>query len=238
MGIKRSYIAIIILAAITACLAGKSTDSIVVTGGANLNRVYADSLRAGNFAGGNYTEFEADGTVKFNGDATVWEDANIGAASLPGGTSAPDLDVALDGTTIYQPVFNGSATMEQLFASIEIPHATKLNDSIYPHVHWTPTSASAGDVTWIIKYAMCTDSNTITGEDSLVVTTAAGGTAWRRKTTPFRGVYCNHLGTQFMFRFYREPTRTTDTYPDDAMVFTIGIHYKKDTEGSRLITTK
>jgi hypothetical protein len=44
----------------------------------------------------NYTEFEEDGTLIFNGAATVWEDDNFAAVALGIGASPPDL-IAFDG---------------------------------------------------------------------------------------------------------------------------------------------
>ncbi len=41
-----------------------------------------------------------------------------------------------------------------------------------------------------------------------------------------------------MFRFFRDPTDGDDTYPDDAVVLSVGVHYEINTVGSRLENVK
>ena len=41
-----------------------------------------------------------------------------------------------------------------------------------------------------------------------------------------------------MFRIFRDPADAADTYAHDAAILDVGIHYEKDTMGSRGITTK
>ena len=42
------------------------------------------------------------------------------------------------------------------------------------------------------------------------------------------------IGDQVAFRLYRDPTQ--DTYQDDAVVLTFGLHYQKNSLGSRSTT--
>ena len=69
---------------------------------------------------------------------------------------------------------------------------------------------------------------------------AAGGTAWALRRSDFPTISgTNHqIGDRFLFRIFRDPADAADTYGFDAAILDVGIHYEKDTMGSRGITTK
>jgi hypothetical protein len=80
-------------------------------------------------------------------ETTRWVDFNVGAVSLGTGASAPGL-IQLNGSNIYVLGFDGNVTSEQVFGSIEIDHMYKEGTDILFHVHWMPTTATAGNVKW------------------------------------------------------------------------------------------
>jgi hypothetical protein len=41
-----------------------------------------------------------------------------------------------------------------------------------------------------------------------------------------------------VFRLFRDPADVADTYGFDAVLLDVGLHYEKDTVGSRQVTTK
>ena len=79
----------------------------------------------GDYIGGNYAEFESDGTLVFYGDATVWDDMRISATTTTSGGSNPPVfgQVANDGNNT--PV--GSAIEFSGAESSQIPSAAGLN---------------------------------------------------------------------------------------------------------------
>ncbi|HEA67131.1 hypothetical protein LCGC14_1439960 [marine sediment metagenome] len=180
---------------------------------------------------------DGDGSVTIDLEDT-WVDINIGGVSLGKGATAPDL-VQVNGGAIYLPGFDGNATTEQLFGSIELDHFYKEGTIITPHVHWMPSTGNAGDVKWQLTYAFAVDGAVITAETTVSGITAAGGVAWDTKQTELGTIAGTgrKIEDQLLFRFFRIPTGD-DTYGDDAVMATIGFHLEKDTIGSRTLSAK
>lgn len=185
----------------------------------------------------NYSSFESDGTLVFNGAATVYKDINIGSINLGMGASAPDL-VAYNGTSIVMRAFDGNVTTEQLYGSTELQHDYKEGTDIVAHIHWCPTDTGTGNVIWYMDYVIL-ENSVASAVTPISVTVPASGVAWKETRADIDTISGAGLkiGAQIAFRLYRVPTGS-DTYAGDAMVFTIGFHYQIDTIGSRGITDK
>ncbi len=189
-------------------------------------------------ADGNYTEFEEDGTMVMNGDATVFEDFNFPVIGLGRGASLPDI-INLNATSIKAAAFDGVNTTEEVYGFVEFPHAWKVESVIQFHVHWLPTTANVGNVNWQLEYTITEEGDTEPASTTINIAQAAGGVAWKNIRTNFADIVTTGKGleTQFSFRFFRDPT-DTDTYGFDAAVKTIGLHVEMDMSGSRQINTK
>jgi hypothetical protein len=172
------------------------------------------------------------------GDATVWEDVNFSADATAIGPAAPSI-VSFSTSSILIPALDGNVTNEELNAAVEYPHKGKTGSDIVPHVHWVPTTTSAGDVEFLLDYWLIKNGNTVTNGTLSAIDTTTGN-AWIEKrfnigTISSTGIM---LGTQCLFRLYRVPASSDDTYPDDAGILTWGFHHEVDTVGSRQILTK
>lgn len=117
-------------------------------------------LKSGNIAGGNYSEFEADGTLKANGDATTWLDIDFPIIVRTTGVGIPSL------TTI-----NGNITMPQwavndynVCESQEFVHQWKEGSTCYWHIHYTTNGLDATDryVQFELEYGYVTPNGTWT----------------------------------------------------------------------------
>lgn len=203
-------------------------------------RVTPTTTDIGDIAGGNYTSVESDGTIKFNGNATIWQDINVAGVELGAGAASPDL-IAVNGTVLQVRAFDGGATTEELFGVIELPHSYREGSDITAHVHWMPTTTGAGNVKWNIDYqwvnAGDTYANTVT---TVSATAAASTTAWDGTNTDIATITGTGktISSHFMFRLYRNPADVADTYADDAALIVFGLHIEGDTIGSRGIITK
>jgi hypothetical protein len=195
----------------------------------------------GNVKAGNYSEFEADGTLIKHGNATTWRDDNFAGVALAIGASAPDL-IAFNGGTVYVRAFDGNVTMEQLFGGTEYNHEGKEGADISLHLHWAPTTANTGNVKWQAAYWWFNANDASPGAETIIsVVQAAGGVAWKPQKIAFPTVSGagKKIGSQIGIRLFRDPSDAADTYPNDAVIaFTFGIHYECDSDGSREITTK
>lgn len=193
----------------------------------------------GALVAGNYSQFEPDGTLRFVGNATVWRDFNFGVGALGVGASAPDL-VSIAGTGLRLRAFDGNNITEQVYGSLEMDHDWKEGSTIYPHIHWMPTTANAGDVKWQLEYFWVPVGGTVTGSTVITATQSSTGTAWNMHFLNFPSISGGGktIGSQMMVRLFRIPTDGADTYPDDAVVVTFGFHVELDTVGSRQIAAK
>lgn len=189
----------------------------------------------------NYTKFESDGTMVSIGNATTWEDENVGALQLRQGATAPDF--AQIGTSgIYTYYFDGINRDELVHGIIEVPHAYKEGSNVSFHIHWFPTTAGAGNVVWNLTYQWTARNGTMSGTTSTSVNCtaiAAGGTAYAKQTseTTLNGTG-KDISSHLVFVLTRLQSDGSDTYGADVGFVACGIHYEKDTTGSRQITTK
>ena len=191
----------------------------------------------------NYSEFEADGTLEFNGTATVWKDINLGAAQLSRPSSSqPDLVNFLDeagadtGIQTY-----GFAVGEKIHGSFEMQHDYKEGSDITFHVHWQGITAPSGtdNVQWRLTYSFAEDDATLDAVTIIDSADTAFDTQYEFKRTDIVVITGTDItiGQQMIFTLERVAA-TGDAYLGDALIATAGIHYEVDTVGSRNIITK
>jgi len=198
------------------------------------------SLRA--FFGNNtdYSEFEADGTLVFRGAATSWNDINKSLLPLSTGANVPSIIAVNGATRLKVRAFNGIGTVNELGEGLEILHDYKEGTDIIPHIHWAATTTAAGNVKWNLAYMWVDRDGVFTTETVISVTVATSGVAWQEQRTNFPTISGagKTIGSRFHFVLYRDPTDVADTYTADAAAFDFGIHYERDTVGSRGVTDK
>ena len=205
----------------------------------------ADILDAvmGDFAGGNYTQVETDGTLEFNGDATVWDDLRIPVSSArvlgPGGTFPPIVTSYKGGFTL---AFEDQAVNEQsIFFTAQLPHSYKAGTDIVAHIHWTPEDDSAGNVAWEFTHSWANEEAVFPGETTVNVTTAADTTIDKHQidiisTMDGTG---KTISSVIICSLLRNSGDASDTYNGlDANLHEIDFHFEKDTVGSRGVLTK
>lgn len=209
--------------------------------------IFADGgLRIGDSSAGaptNYTKFESDGTLVFNGTATVFNDANVGAMmlTLPAASQPDEVqfkDEAGADTGVYSW---GFAIGEKVSGAIEIPHDYKDGTNLTFHVHWQGITAPAGgtdNVKWQLTYTVAHLTDTLNAVTTIVKEDAYT-TQYAFARTDFAAITGTDfdIGDQFLFTLTRIAA-SADDYAGDAIVATVGFHYECDTVGSRAITTK
>jgi len=193
----------------------------------------------------NYSEFESDGTLEFNGTATVWEDLRVPISSIKRlGFSDPDWVKFADdagGTSvgIYALAFDNT-TDEEVFFTAQIPHAYKEGTDITPHVHWAPSDANAGGVTWGLEYVWANQDGTY--GDTVIITAddATDTTSHKHHRIDFAVISGagKTISSVLMCRLFRDISDDNDTYAHDAFLLEFDFHFEKDTVGSRAILTK
>ena len=112
---------------------------------------------------------------------------------------------------------------------------------IYPHVHWTPVSATAGNVVWQLDYSWASVNGTFGAPATLTSdATAAGGTAWVHKLSTLKdgsgNAYIDGTGqtlsSMLVCRLHRDAGAGSDTLAADVAFLEFDIHYEIDGFGS------
>ena len=192
----------------------------------------------GDFAGGNYTTTEADGTVEFNGDATVWNDIYFPMSSgRIGGANQPTWAAFQGNTMEYTFAINDYIHLP----SQEIAHSYKEGSNICLHVHIVLDGSDVGntDVNYEIEYTIgdinevMSAAAVVTSGDHIIV----GGTADR---THLSIEIHDIIGTNLLIqaalkmRFRRIALVGGGNAPsNDPFVLMVGAHIEEDTIGSR-----
>jgi hypothetical protein len=190
---------------------------------------------AASIAAGNYSEFEADGTLEFIGNATVWEDLNFDPARV-GVAVANAPDFVAVGDVVH--VEFTSANNQYVGSGQEMPHSYKLSSTIYPHIHvFLKTGETEGTtgVTFTFYWELRQSTGLTTGSVVLAATSAQLLASTVKldifDMTGFAGAA--ELGAQLRVKLAR-----TAGNAGDVIVLTYGVHYEINTVGSRTISSK
>ena len=190
--------------------------------------------------GGNNTEFEPDGTLKFKGNATVFDDIRTPMTSIritgPGGTTPPD-EVMYKGSVVL--AFGGAGTDDEKgFFTIQIPHSYKEGSDITPHIHWTPEDNTAGTVRWILTYSWANIDAAFPAETANAIEVVADQTTDKHQRDFFTAITGTGktISSMILCSIQREDSDPNDTYNNkDAFLLEMDFHFEKDTVGSRTI---
>ncbi len=196
---------------------------------------------------------EADGTMRLDNTATVWNDLMVFPdATTKGGSNPPEWGTALmknaGGTSkgVYLWMF-ASNQEEELHFTIQLPHDYKVGTDIHPHVHWTTVAGipSGTNVVWGLEYTLIAIGgsfpNTVTIlANSLIPECNPPAGTGQHLISPFSPVSGAGLGISSILvcRLFRATGDVSDTFPNAVGLLGFDIHYEQDTQGSRDQWTK
>jgi len=184
---------------------------------------------------------EADGTLRFDSTATVWDDLRV---TLDKGNSSASLGFlpgASSGPEIWY--FRNASGVDAMSFTVQIPHTWKEGTTIYPHIHWTPKSSAGGDVEWNFEYSW-TNYDAVTPQSFPAITTSTvvatgpftlGTHIITPLTTANAGLDATgkKVSSVLVCRIWRNSSNTADTYNNHVGGISIDFHYEMDTFGSR-----
>ena len=189
----------------------------------------------------NYAGFETDGTLTFNGSATVFDDLRVPISSAKLlGNSDPDWETFVGGT--YALAFADNVDQE-VFFSCQIPHGWKLGSNLNPHIHWSPDGTDTGSVTWKLEYAISDISGTFTSSTTMSATDAGDGVDRKHQYVDLGDIdmsaytETNDVSIMLINRLWRD-VDDGDDFSGDAFLLEIDFHYEIDTIGSRSEASK
>ncbi|MBU1240627.1 hypothetical protein KJ865_13025, partial [Myxococcota bacterium] len=182
-----------------------------------------------------HTKFDTDGTVVFEGAATVHEDLNFDP-DRSGGPTATRPDEVTINNCYYREFTSGNN--QKCGAAAEFPHSAKLSQTIYPHLHMflkTPGTEGTTGVTFTFYWEL-RSNGTLTNGNFTVSATSAELTAnpvslFKEYSTGIAGPTA--LGGQLALTIAR-----TAGNAGDVVVSTYGVHYEIDQVGSRTRSSK
>lgn len=224
---------------------GTDSDLAISHDGTNgIVDINTGELRVSSDAGAtNYLAIEADGTLEFNGNATVWDDLRVTleAVKVTGANQPAWEKVKDDGAGsagVYAWNFDDG---DECWFSVQLPHSWKLESTIYPHLHWCAEGdASAANVGIGLEYTWCDTGETF-GNTTLLPRDVAGDTAFKSILSNFSdsGIAgTGHtLSSVLLCRFYRYAA-ASDNYAGGIFALELDFHYEMDTVGSRQVAAK
>jgi hypothetical protein len=195
--------------------------------------------RFGDVENGNYIEIEPDGTLVRYGNATTWEDVGFPLIVKTTGTGRPTY-ASFTGT--LESLQWGINDIAQAIDN-EVPHAHKLNSTMTWHVHFYTAVQDAADryVKWEIAYAGSGYGGTVPAE------TVISAEVLIPANTPIRTHYILDIGTYtpvsespgHNVKARLKRIAASGTAPSvNPFCELMQLHYERDTDGSRSITTK
>jgi len=140
-------------------------------------------------------------------------------------TAKPDYDYTNVGF-LFDP-----STIEYIYINAQMPHDWVAGSTIYPHVHWMPTTTNTGAVRWLLAYKWTNMDDVLAGSFSYVAINQAGtGTAYTHQYAEMTAIAGTGKTTSSIITIVlsREATNGDDTYTGDALLKEFDIHYLKD----------
>ena len=204
---------------------------------------FTNGLEVGDVVGGNFTHIEADGTIEFNGNATVWNDIYFPmTVGKIGGANQPTWAAFQGNTFEYSFAINNYIHLP----TQEIAHSYKEGSNIVLHVHIVLDGSDVGDtkVNYEIEYTIG-DLDEVMSAAAVETSgdfTITGGLADRTHLyIPVTTIIGTNLKTQsaLKMRFRRVALDGAGNAPsNDPFVLMVGAHIEDDTVGTRTETAK
>lgn len=177
---------------------------------------------------------------------TVWDDIRVSANTIrflglgadPSWSQFQDDGGGSNG--VYAFSFSSGSDEEVTF-SVQIPHSYKEGSTIYPHVHWAPSNANAGGVTWALEYTWSNINGTFPNTSTMLFQDSTDSTAHKHHmATNATGIdgTGKTISSMIMCRLYRDVSDPNDTYGSNAFLLEFDIHFEMDTAGSQQVASK
>jgi hypothetical protein len=188
-----------------------------------------------------YTEVEADGTIEFHGEASVWNDFVVPMSVAKTGNYAPSWSVFKGGIHAYLFENDGANSQDEVEFIIQLPHDWD-GSAIYPHLHWAPENDNSGAVVWGMEYTWVNyDPDTyIEFPNTITITSTSenlNNNGLQHVITDFGSITPssdqNKISSILLIRLFRKSGDGADTYGSGAFGLSFDIHYRSNTVGSR-----
>lgn len=196
---------------------------------------FSQGLNAGSSTT-SYLAIDSEGRLTLEGAATVYDDLRVPMTSTKLGGSKDPGFAQVRNTDSSQGVFAhlfDKATEEELYFSVQLPHAWKEESDIEPHVHWMPTDTGTGSVVWGLEYVWANMDDAFGNTTITTASDAGAGTAYTHQYCSLGEIDGDGFSASSMIlcRVYRDAGNAADTYDADAALLEIDFHYEIDKLG-------
>ena len=191
----------------------------------------------GDIDGGNYSEFESDGSYQAIGDATVYDDQQVNLGVVGFGASAPDWE-DYKGTKIL--AFDKGQDNKIVFTT-QLSHKYMLGSEVEFHIHDTVPDNATGTARWIFTYSWADINGVFPSENSIVSNQFFDPNSLDKHLYfGFNALSGTSSGVSsiILCSLMREGTHGDDDYDNDVYLLALDFHIKCDTLGSRSETEK
>lgn len=202
-----------------------------------------DTAKFGDVTGGNYSEFEDDGTLVAYGNATCYLDllqsvvaAQLESPSADFQRNVAELSITAETSARYPTDYIGM--------NLQLNHDWSLGTAIYPHIHWWQTEADMPN--WLIGYRWQKQGSAKTTAWTLkkwVDNAFAYSAGTLNQITNFGSIAApagyGQVSDIVQLRLYRDVTNVSTYFagseatPLDQDIVNFDIHIRVDTLGSR-----
>jgi len=173
---------------------------------------------------------------------TGWSDifGNFVSAKLTGTNQPTWAKIKDDGagsTGVYGYSF-AAAALNELWLSFHIQHDYKVGTTLYPHIHWLPSTSNAGTVRWGMEWTAARGH----GQDVFgntvfnYVEQAAPAIAYRHMLAEVAAPGITVANAEpdmiILCRVFRDAAHVNDTYPDACFGLMLDAHYQINRAGT------
>lgn len=189
-------------------------------------------MRIGNIAAGNYTEFEADGSMFMHGDATMINDVPIPLASVRLPAANAPAWIAYKGTQVL--AFDGTST-DTIYFTVKVPHGYKEGSDYLLHVHWVAEDNTTGNVKWQFTYSFANADATFPAPTSVTGVVATPEVADKHVHTDVATIdgTGQKLSSVILCALSRLGGDAEDTYAQDVYFLEADFHVELNSIGGR-----
>ena len=181
----------------------------------------------------NESLFSVTGTVQgLTTHALLWKDM-LGDFTHNPSTGYLTPDVKTLAGTVETYMF-GDSLVESVGVRFAIPHDVSVGKAMFPHIRWSPNTASAGTVRWGIEF-MIAERDTGVFKDSVTIYLEEAGSGTLDKLQIVEAsvqLTATEPDTLIIGRVFRDSSHVNDTFVGDAALHVACIHYQTDAIGT------
>lgn len=185
---------------------------------------------------GGYTEFEADGTEVFRGNATVWGDVVNAILGRKLYSNAGKIDFNWDENALkMQPGGDITSRNDRVVFDLQYPHGAKATGSMELHCHWEQVSTDK--IEWTVQYRVQANNKAKTTAWTTVVSNSTDNSVFKypgsgtfNQITELANIDMSEAGISASVDFR---VARTDSTADNILVKFLDAHVEYDMDGSR-----